>query len=654
MIRFADGYHIFKENNCFGITPICAEVPLSLFSNTYRNKLQLSNCITLGSTDEVISDVHKELLTTRHPLKIHKRDKDDNIKENEYYKVKVTPITLFSDDYSGNKSKQHNPYESWSMNFAAMSFEDRTKRENTFFIWTAPKTDGINALTVIPYIADDLKDLEKGRLMFSAEENELVLVTAPLLFILADNPAHSNICGILRLTTLYPCRKCYFRNIKKLKNKDYSVSADTLNSFSNIRTKKDYQDALDVNKVIEGAIKYPVAAKNLSFRNLGSERLLDLESYNPARDTPVEVLRTILLGVGKYLINHLFKVVLKKNSARMDLLVTKLKCYETCKNYSRSFTKEVTHCGSFLGRDYKLLLQILPIIISKEFKHPVEDYDMILINRPISKLGKLCSLVFVRQVVSGFDQYVEDVHKVVKDLTSEVHAFDVETKNPAPFSCKPKMHLIHHLRDDLLQFSCSLHFEREKGEQFNKFLREHLFHTNRKETSKFLARKFGKQEVLKNIVDGGSWVSQRNNKRVKLGNGIQNFVSSLGDQFQKIMFGDVREFADNNNVDIYTLKKGKCGLFKYKPSPNQAMTFIGEIIEISELESVIQIYIPFQYTSSGDNIICRKGDLIEVKNENLLAKGALDLFMKDLNGNRIINMNKFGSIMLLRNNPILL
>lgn len=220
----------------------------------------------------------------------------------------MTPVTLFSDDYSGNRSKQYTPYESWSMNFVAMSFEGRTKRENTFFIRTAPKTDGANALTVIPCIADDIKDLEKGTLTFSEEENETVLVTAPLLFILAENPAHSNVCGILGSTTVFPCRKCYYRNIKKAKNKDYTVSVNILNILANIRTKKDYKDALDANIIIDDAVEYSISAKNLSFRNLGSERLSNIESYNPARDTLMEISYTILLGVGKYLVNHLFKI----------------------------------------------------------------------------------------------------------------------------------------------------------------------------------------------------------------------------------------------------------------------------------------------------------------------------------------------------------
>lgn len=36
------------------------------------------------------------------------------------------------------------------------------------------------------------------------KENELALVIAPLIFIMADNPAHSDIFRILEMTTLFP------------------------------------------------------------------------------------------------------------------------------------------------------------------------------------------------------------------------------------------------------------------------------------------------------------------------------------------------------------------------------------------------------------------------------------------------------------------
>ncbi|KAI8331412.1 hypothetical protein BD560DRAFT_289985, partial [Blakeslea trispora] len=85
---------------------------------------------------------------------------------------------------------------------------------------------------------------------------------------------------------------------------------------------------------------------------------------------------------------------------------------------------------------------------------------------------------------------------------------------------RPKVHYLHHLHADILRFGCALQYETEKGEMYNKFIREQLFHTNRHSPSKDVAVRFGKQEVLRHIIDGGSWVNKEGN-RVKYGQDIE-------------------------------------------------------------------------------------------------------------------------------------
>ncbi|CAO3656229.1 unnamed protein product [Mucor hiemalis] len=202
--------------------------------------------------------------------------------------------------------------------------------------------------------------------MYYAEENEMVIVTAPIMFILADNPAHSDLCGILGLRTVYPCRKCYYRQVVKPNSTNYTLPISAVIGPNHYRTKEDYRIApSDPNSMIYNAVNFTVTAKTLSYRNIGTEQLLELNSYDPAQDTPVEILHTVLLGVAKYL--------------------------------------------------------------------SVDEAAMYLI--------------------------------------AEMHNFDVTTTNLAPYCGKPKTHLLRHLKDDLIRFGCALHFETEKGEQFNKFLR---------------------------------------------------------------------------------------------------------------------------------------------------------------------------------------
>ncbi|KAI8339280.1 hypothetical protein BD560DRAFT_297482, partial [Blakeslea trispora] len=85
---------------------------------------------------------------------------------------------------------------------------------------------------------------------------------------------------------------------------------------------------------------------------------------------------------------------------------------------------------------------------------------------------------------------------------------------------RPKVHYLSHLSEDIVRFGCALQYETEKGEMYNKFIREQLFHTNRHPPSKDVAARFAKQETLKHIINGGSW-SNRRRQRVRYGKTIE-------------------------------------------------------------------------------------------------------------------------------------
>ncbi|KAG1031621.1 hypothetical protein G6F25_011963 [Rhizopus arrhizus] len=313
--------------------------------------------------------------------------KSNNI-DNKYLKVVIVPIIFFTDDTSGGSSKQHIPYESWSMTYAALPLEERGRRENTMFIGCAPKSDGINAMHFIPAQVADMKALEKGIAMFSGEHNETVLVKAPVMFISADNPAHSDI---------YAASDCSRKNAQIV-------------------------DALEA-----GALN----AYDLGFKNTGSQDLLLLNSFDPSQDTPVEALHCLPLGVAKYLIEHLVKITLggRANEDKMNRLISRLKENECNPSYTKNFRRQLRHVGSFVGRDFKQLIQVLPGIIASEFTDPVNDIKVIQLNRPLQALGKLCSLLFVRQIEAGFEDYVNSIEVSIKELTASLYEFDTITHN---------------------------------------------------------------------------------------------------------------------------------------------------------------------------------------------------------------------------------
>ncbi|OAD74362.1 hypothetical protein PHYBLDRAFT_67716 [Phycomyces blakesleeanus NRRL 1555(-)] len=212
---FSRGYIVRtpKESCSIGIEINHTNINIESFLSVNTTLLNISLCCSISpDTIILLIPTHHKLLEEEHFLKrliCDGTDQENN--RRKYYKVKIASVILFSDNTSGNTSKQFNPYESWSMKCVGLSFEERCSIENILFISAIPKKKGANAASLLPEIVNDLKKLENGVVMFSAEDNAYVLVVSSLLWIEADTPCHSELCGLGAPNSTYPCRKCYIK-----------------------------------------------------------------------------------------------------------------------------------------------------------------------------------------------------------------------------------------------------------------------------------------------------------------------------------------------------------------------------------------------------------------------------------------------------------
>ncbi|KAI8326680.1 hypothetical protein EDC96DRAFT_431872, partial [Choanephora cucurbitarum] len=179
----------------------------------------------------------------------------------------------------------------------------------------------------------------------------------------------------------------------------------------------------------------------------------------PDKVTPTEILHTVLLGIAQYLTNDLIKIV--ANDEKMNIIADALDNYKSSEGFSRKFSRQLRHCGSFLGRDYKVLPQVLPVILVSNFSDSTTHIAKIVLC--FAKLGKLCSLLFVQEVRDNFDAYVELVKESSDELVFALHHNDTvcTIEDHKGYTAKPKVHFLTHIAEDIQRFGTALNFEIE-------------------------------------------------------------------------------------------------------------------------------------------------------------------------------------------------
>ena len=119
--------------------------------------------------------------------------------------VVVVPLLLICDDTSGNRSKQWNMFISWLLLLGGLPKHMNTQLQNIHFICTSNQ---VSALEMACPIVEGLLKLEKGVFMYDAYFHQEVLVIAPLLALLADNPMASVLVSHLTGNPHRFCRIC--------------------------------------------------------------------------------------------------------------------------------------------------------------------------------------------------------------------------------------------------------------------------------------------------------------------------------------------------------------------------------------------------------------------------------------------------------------
>lgn len=121
----------------------------------------------------------------------------------------MMPLILFTDDANGNKSKKWHLFDSWSVMLAGLPHHENAKTSNIHFICCS---DSATALDMATAIVTELTTLDRDGLeAYDALTKQDVVVLAPLMCILADNPRASELLNHLGGSARKYCRMCMVR-----------------------------------------------------------------------------------------------------------------------------------------------------------------------------------------------------------------------------------------------------------------------------------------------------------------------------------------------------------------------------------------------------------------------------------------------------------
>ncbi|KAI8451252.1 hypothetical protein BY996DRAFT_6432204 [Phakopsora pachyrhizi] len=401
--------------------------------------------------------------------------------------IRHVPLSIYSDDTSGNLSKQWNKHISIFMSLVGLTPHISNQEYNTLFVATS---NIATALELAAPVVEELNILSKsGFFTFDYSLQEDVLVLPVILIFLGDSPMHAEITSTLHPNvSLQPCRICKL----KAKNKKDKATGTYVDNFigrntNGILVKPNLRSWIDTKKaayltwylVQRGAPKTQVQSCISEFgvkdvlnqtiihtikenqdtkvtyniRRLQDDSIgklfnpfYELKGFDGHKDTPVEVLHVILLGIVKYLYcDFICGLTVDKK----EELVARFQSFDISNLNIPSIKAKylVQHYSSLVGKDFKIIIQAAPFVF---FTIIEESRQKIWIS-----LCHLCSLIFQTHI-SCLENYVANLNSFTQDFLIKL------ISSNAQWVDKPKFHILLHLSQSVARFGPASLFATEK------------------------------------------------------------------------------------------------------------------------------------------------------------------------------------------------
>ncbi|KAF8918454.1 hypothetical protein CPB85DRAFT_1468926 [Mucidula mucida] len=459
-------------------------------------------------------------------------------------------VEYFSDDVSGNRTKQWNKHWNVYMTHRNLPRQLLQQEFHVHFVSSSPHASTTEQYGKFKEIVESTqREPVKVRDGVSGQTTRFSLqnMVEP-----SDNPMQSEIAASIGAKGNFPCRKCEVGGTQAEKQEDEGYHAlfesGTPRSKDEIICElkkqlhlacssvaqhvKDSQSATGIKDAyaqhwIQDLISRFHATKSdpkntktpeeikadliqwvMDNRDKIYSGFLTTDGFDPTKDTPVKILHTILLGIIKYIWHNThtsFSATQKLTySHRLQATETDgLSIHAIRANYIMQYA------GSLIGTQFKILAQtnifhVRGIVLEEQFS----------IWRAVGELSALLWFPEIRNL----QEYLADIKVAVANVLDTFAKLD-----PSKMITKIKLHLLAHIPDDITSFGPLVGVATEIYECFNAVFRYCSILSNHLAPSRNIALQLADQEGLKHRLIGGWWQDEKG-EWIRAGDGVCQYM----------------------------------------------------------------------------------------------------------------------------------
>ncbi|KAJ7766095.1 hypothetical protein B0H16DRAFT_1793006, partial [Mycena metata] len=428
-------------------------------------------------------------------------------------------VNYFADDVSGNKSKSWNKHWNAYMTHQNLPRKLLQQEFHVHFVSTSPNATVSEQFLEFKAAVEQTHE-DPVEVLDESGNATCFCIHCNTGF--SDNPMQSEVASHIGGKGNCFCRKCRVGGNQKEKATDEGYHA--LFEAGVPRTKEFIIRELEkqVKLACSGTLK-PVKEMRKDEPDRSAEDIRDelvqwtvdnrdrIYSFDPTKDTPIELLHTILLGIIKYIwhITHTPWSAEQKRTYGLRLQSTNIDGLSLPPIRSAYILQ---YAGSLIGRQLKTLAQTNIFHI----------YGLVSDNQFTAwkAAGELSALLWVPEIRNP-SEYRQDLRIAIANVLDIFAEID-----PSKIVTKIKYHLLVHAPDeDVVQFGPLIGVATEVFESFNGVFRLCSVLSNHLAPSRDIAAQLGDQEGLKHRLTGGWWPVGEDGKWERAGGGVRHFLT---------------------------------------------------------------------------------------------------------------------------------